>query len=289
MEAVCGRSGARVVLKVYSLPELCSQQRSRLMQEIRIHTRQDHPNILPLWAAFVECGYVDLPLFRGTFHHAILVTEMCPGGDLLKVMDTHGGLLPEAFAVRGVMKPLLEALAHLHAHGIVHRDIKPGNILFDRHGDLKLADFGLAVNLVREAANIRTGTLTFMAPEVLRCSPHASSMPGAHLYSTPADIWSCGVLLYAMLTGKAPFQAATNGEFVAKVTSASPMQHVDMGHNGLEVSPETLAIIHACLRPDPSKRPTAAQLLCHPLLAANTTAHTTVQTAVQNIAHSSVI
>lgn len=61
---------------------------------------------------------MDLPLFRGTFHHAILVTEMCPGGDLLKVMDTHGGLLPEAFAVRGVMKPLLEALAHLHAHGI---------------------------------------------------------------------------------------------------------------------------------------------------------------------------
>lgn len=77
-----------------------------------------------------------------------------------------GGWLPERVAVRRVIAPIVAAIAHLHGQGIMHRDLKPENILVGEAGVIKLADFGLAINLNDEVPNTRAGTVAYMAPEV---------------------------------------------------------------------------------------------------------------------------
>lgn len=96
----------------------------------------------------------------------VLVSEYIKGGSLRNYIIKNGGRLSEPAAVRRVIVPTISALQHLHGQGIMHRDIKPENILLSTDGELKLTDFGLAINLTEEVANTRAGTLAYMAPEV---------------------------------------------------------------------------------------------------------------------------
>jgi serine/threonine protein kinase len=95
-----------------------------------------------------------------------MVQEYAGGGDLFGLLQRYGGRLSERVAVQLVLEPFLRVLQHLHARGIAHRDIKPENILFSSGMTLKLADFGLAIDLRAERAVTRAGTLDYMAPEV---------------------------------------------------------------------------------------------------------------------------
>ncbi|XP_037374284.1 MAP/microtubule affinity-regulating kinase 3-like [Talpa occidentalis] len=113
--------------------------------------------------------------------------------------------------VHHLFHQILAALSHCHTWGVAHRDLKPENLLLDRHQNIKLADFALSAQF-SVAALLKTpcGSLQFVAPEILRRQE----------YSGPAaDVWSLGVVLYDMVTGKLPFEGTSLGELRARVLS----------------------------------------------------------------------
>jgi hypothetical protein len=130
-----------------------------------------------------------------------IVMEFVEGETLADLLRREGRLSPEQAGQ--IAARVAEALEHAHRRGLVHRDVKPGNILLDRAGNVKVADFGIAKSLQETDRFTRTGTVlgtaTYLAPE-------QAAGDGA----TPAsDIYGLGVVLYEMLTGRVPFEAET--------------------------------------------------------------------------------
>jgi len=191
-----------------------------------------------------------------------MVMEYLEGIDLGELLDTEGPL-PVPRAVECVLQ-VCEALTVAHTAGIVHRDIKPQNLFLARHGQfetLKILDFGIA-----EDSRISLADLSDQTPESVRVlAPSRSDGP---LYGTPSymspervrnepsqdhrsDIWSVGVVLHELVTGRAPFDGATLTETCARIVSDAPP--------GLERSEHVLparlrAIIQRCLERDPARR-----------------------------------
>lgn len=155
----------------------------------------EHPHIVRVFDAGVEG-----PL-------AWLSMELMPGGDL--VPFTAPGALQAATRVLTWGHQLALALAHAHRHGVVHRDLKAGNVLLDAQGEARLADFGLArsADALHTGTGIVPGTPFYMAPELL-----AGNVPGA-----ASDLYSLGVLLFELLTGRRPHVASTMGELLRRV------------------------------------------------------------------------
>ena len=128
-----------------------------MRREVRIHAALDHPNVLRLFAAFEDDAGV------------YLVTEHAARGDVFGELDRRGGTMSEGDAVRQVLQPFMAALRYLHALSIIHRDIKPENLLMSASGELRVADFGLSIDVTQERPVTRVGTLDYMAPEVVVC------------------------------------------------------------------------------------------------------------------------
>ena len=169
----------------------------RLRLEAEIVARLSHDHVVRLY----DMGQIpDGPLY--------LVMELVEGSTLLRkfpdlTLDEKVRLLAET----------AEALDEAHQLGIVHRDIKPGNILLTKDLRAKLTDFGLALqqgDTVEE--NALRGTVPYMAPELFRNKPPSPS----------SDLYALGVVLYEAVTGELPFRGATR-EIVAEVTSRAPM------------------------------------------------------------------
>jgi len=138
---------------------------------------------------------------------AWLSMELMRGGDLEQ--HTAGSALPPAQRALGWARELALALAHAHRHGVVHRDLKPGNVLLDDTGHVKLADFGLArgIDALHTGTGVVPGTPFYMAPELL-----AGNVPSA-----ASDLYALGVLLFELLTGRRPHVATTMGELLRRV------------------------------------------------------------------------
>jgi serine/threonine-protein kinase ULK/ATG1 len=133
-----------------------------------------------------------------THHNYYLVYEYCNGGTLADLIRSQGPLpLNQALAY---FQQLREAYRVLHAAHILHRDLKPGNILF-HDGVVKLADFGFCKELGREREMTATmvGSPLYMSPEILKGLP----------YDARADVWSLGVIFYEMLCGVCPFEQSS--------------------------------------------------------------------------------
>ncbi|XP_010934324.2 phosphoenolpyruvate carboxylase kinase 2-like [Elaeis guineensis] len=180
-----------------------------------------------------------------------VVMELCPGPDLFDRISGRGEPLSEAEAAV-VMAQLMEAVAVCHQRGVAHRDIKPDNVLFDRVGGLKLADFGSA-ECFGDGRPMRglVGTPYYVAPEVV----------AGRDYDEKVDVWSAGVVLYIMLSGMPPFYGDTAVEIFEKVLRANLRFPTRIFRT---VSPAAKDLLRRMLCKDVSRRFSAEQVLGHP-------------------------
>jgi serine/threonine protein kinase/uncharacterized coiled-coil DUF342 family protein len=185
----------KITKAVYALKQISkSQLKSQKMvpqikNEIKIMYSLDQPNIIKLFSHFEENDYI------------YLIIEFAEGGQLWDKLVRKGRF--DEKTVQQFMREMIAALEYCHSRSppIIHRDIKPENILLDKEGHIKLADFGWS-NFFNPGAQRKTycGTLDYLAPEMIQESGH----------DTKVDIWSLGVLIFELLTGKAPFTPPSN-------------------------------------------------------------------------------
>lgn len=179
-----------------------------------------------------------------------LVTEFVPGGDLYSLLENVGSLDEDSAKIYAMQ--VLLALKYLRQNGIIHRDIKPDNILVTANGKLKLADFGLSyVGVVDRSlgadeqatdgeikvAGSLVGTPDYIAPEILRNQPHSFSV----------DYWSLGVMIYEFVVGVPPFHGETQAD-VERNILLGEIQFTE------EMSSEFIDLIHKLLTVDPALR-----------------------------------
>jgi tetratricopeptide (TPR) repeat protein/tRNA A-37 threonylcarbamoyl transferase component Bud32 len=207
-------------------------QRFRTEAEAVAHLQ--HPNIVQIY----EIGEQDgLPFFS---------LEYLDGGCLLDQLD--GKPLPERKAA-GLIEQLARAMHYAHAHGVVHRDLKPGNVLLAGDGTLKITDFGLAKRIDLDGAGGQTrtgaimGTPYYMAPE---------QAAGRTRQIGPAtDVYALGAMLYEMLTGRPPFRGVSAMDTVQQVLALEPVPPSRLRQR-LPRDLETVCL--KCLRKEPDKR-----------------------------------
>lgn len=178
----------RVAIKTITLPDPndaeAQDELARFRREAQAAGRLTHPNIVAVYD-YGEDGTI-----------AYIVMEYAPGTELKKILD-RGERLPPAESVR-IMQGVLAGLQYSHERGVVHRDIKPGNIILSTDGKVKIADFGIArieSSSMTQAGTVM-GTPAYMSPEQFM----------GQTVDARTDIYSAGVMLYQLLTGERPFE-----------------------------------------------------------------------------------
>jgi calcium/calmodulin-dependent protein kinase (CaM kinase) II len=201
-----------------------------------------HPNIVQLFDVYDTEDSLDM------------VLELCQQSTLYdRLMKSSNDGLSEGRCA-SIMKQLLTAIAHCHRFGIVHRDIKPDNILFDEMNRVKLADFGSA-DWVGEEGTLSgvVGTPYYVAPEVVM----------GRDYNEKVDVWSAGVVLYVLLAGFPPFYGETAEEIFQAVVRGNLRFPPKVFRN---VSPEAKDLLRKMICRDVSRRFSAEQALCKLLI-----------------------
>lgn len=188
-----------------------------------------------------------------------LVFELAPNGELFDQL-TKAVRFSEARS-RRIMIQLLCALGHLHAHRIVHRDVKPENILLDAQFNVRLSDLGFAVQLTDERPVLHDlcGTPGYMAPEALNCVAFEDA-PG---YGSAVDMWACGVILYTMLVGFPPFWHRKQLIMLRLIRTGKYSMEAP---EWKDISETAKDLIRKLLVVQPAQRLTAEQALAHPFL-----------------------
>lgn len=213
-----------------------NRELKNLRRECDIQARLKHPHVIEM----VESFESKFDLF--------VVTEFA-------LMDLHrylsfNGAMPEEHAQR-VVCHLVSALYYLHSNRILHRDLKPQNVLLDKNMHAKLCDFGLARNMTMGTHVLTSikGTPLYMAPELLAEQP----------YDHQADMWSLGCIAYESMAAQPPFCATSILHLVKLI------KHEDVKWPST-LSSECRSFLQGLLEKDPSMRISWTQLLCHPFV-----------------------
>jgi eukaryotic-like serine/threonine-protein kinase len=233
-----------VALKMILSGQLSAEQDlQRFLAEAEAAANLDHPGIVPIF----EVGeYNGQHYFSMGFVDGTSLAE--------KIQD---GPLPAEIAVQFV-KRVAEAMAFAHQHGVIHRDLKPGNVLVGRDGQPRVADFGLAKRVEHDSGLTTSGqilgTPSYMPPE------QASGNPDQ--VGERSDVYAMGAILYALLTGRPPFQAANPLDTIMQVTMQDPVSPRQLNQ---QISRDLETICLKCLEKDPARRYPSAQALADEL------------------------
>ncbi|MCI0638389.1 MAG: serine/threonine protein kinase [Gemmataceae bacterium] len=233
-----------VALKMIRAGQLASAQEvQRFHSEARACAQLDHPGIVPVFEVgehegqhFFSMGYVE-------------------GGSLAARLQ-DGPLPPREAA--GLVRQVAEAVAYVHERGIVHRDLKPANVLLDAGGQPRVSDFGLAKQVQRDsgltASGQVLGTPSYMPPE------QAGGL--TEQVGPAADLYALGAMLYCLLIGRPPFQAATVMETLKQVLEQEPVPPRRL-NPAVDRDLETICL--SCLNKEPAKRYASATALADDL------------------------
>lgn len=184
-EVTCLKCGSNHALKRVSQKRLREKNFAILLaNEMHVHNSLRHERIVKLLQCFEDNDYI------------YLLTELCRGGELNRLVKSGKKLKIDR--VRKIFHQIVEGVKYLHDNMIIHRDLKLANIMLTEQGDIKIGDFGLAVQLKNFSEERETicGTPNYMSPEILR----------EELYNFETDVWSLGCILYALLVGRPPFE-----------------------------------------------------------------------------------
>jgi eukaryotic-like serine/threonine-protein kinase len=216
-------------------PVSCTDGDTRILQEARASSALNHPGICTVYEVENEGS------------EAFIVMELVEGQPLVDVIPAAG--LPFETVVRYGLQ-IVDALAYAHGRHVVHRDVKPSNLLVTSEGRIKILDFGLARQIEPHAGDRTTqsqsvlessalaGTLPYMAPEQLRGEP-----------ATPrTDVWSMGIVLYELATGRRPYEGDTPFTLSSMILSEGPRPLPE------HVKPGLRKIVLRCLARNPSER-----------------------------------
>jgi serine/threonine-protein kinase len=242
----------RVAIKVIR-PELAAALGGdRFLREIRIAAHLQHPHILTL----IDSG--ENPGESGSGPSSLYYVMPYVEGESLRERLSRDRRLSADDTIR-ILRDVLDALIHAHSHGIVHRDVKPENIMLPGRHALVM-DFGVAKALAAgqeadtgtlTALGLAIGTPAYMAPE--QASGQAS-------VDARADIYAVGVLAYEMLGGEPPFSGTTPQAILAAQVTRTPQPLAELRP---DLSPDLAATVMRCLEKDPDQRWQSAEELLH--------------------------
>ncbi|KAG7386078.1 hypothetical protein PHYPSEUDO_000670 [Phytophthora pseudosyringae] len=233
------KKGGFYACKIVDKLSLSDVDRAALSHEVRVLSSVSHVNIMRLYEVIEDDA------------KCYLVTELAEGGDLFDRIVKQGKF-PEREAQK-VAAALVEALHYCHTHSIIHRDVKPENVLLSGD-DVKLCDFGFArqLNHQEEQASDSCGTPGYAAPEIL----------DGRSYGLEVDVFSLGVVTYIMLCGYPPFPMKLAQLRTHRFNVRYPSK------DWAAIHPDVKALISKMLHVDPKERPSMAVLRTHPWIQA---------------------
>eukprot|EP00826_Nyctotherus_ovalis_P019054 TRINITY_DN15814_c0_g1_i2.p1 TRINITY_DN15814_c0_g1~~TRINITY_DN15814_c0_g1_i2.p1 ORF type:complete len:512 (-),score=139.77 TRINITY_DN15814_c0_g1_i2:93-1628(-) len=237
-------SGNIRAIKVLDRTKMSTEDQQKLNEEIGVLKKLDHPNIMKLFEVFTDA------------QNYYLVTEFIDGGELFGETQRRGIFAEKTAAA--VMRQLLSVVMYCHKRGMVHRDLKPKNILISKDSDgnianIKVIDFGAATAFAPNAVlRDMVGTPYYIAPEVLDKS-----------YNEKCDVWSCGVILYILLSGCQPFSGKNPEEVMDKVREKK------FRYCNPKMSPESKDLIDNMLKCPQESRFSAQQAYGHKWIRKN--------------------
>jgi len=217
-----------VAIKVLHAPQaLSAGERERLADEIEAATRLEHPNLVRIEDCSIHSGA-----------SGYVVMELIPGGTTLRERLEEGRFSPHVAAL--ILHEVAEAIAAAHAAGMLHRDLRPENVLLSEDGALKVTELGMALDDAQrrspEGAAL-AGSPAYLSPEQVRGDP---ALPAS-------DVFSLGIVLYELLTGQLPFVGASPSTVMFRIVEGrySPPEGLDPALGG---------VLRRCLEVDPSAR-----------------------------------
>ncbi|MCL4112890.1 UNVERIFIED_CONTAM: hypothetical protein GTU68_004435 [Idotea baltica] len=233
----------RFVVAMKVLFKACLEKASIIHQvrrEVEIQSSLQHPNILRLFAYF-HCD-----------KRVYLILEYAKQGELYKMLHSQPGKRFTEKQSAIYVNQLASALAYCHERKVIHRDLKPENILIDGEGRLKIADFGWCVQSPNARRTTVCGTLDYLAPEIVENRP----------YDEKVDIWSLGVLIFELVTGKPSFETFSERETLRRIAN------VDVRFPR-HISEQVKDLIEKMLKYRSVERLSLNQVLVHPWMTEN--------------------